>query len=634
MSGFFGIFNRNGKQVDRKIANHMLDAMSYWNPDEKDIWIDGPIALGHAMLRNTPESKHEHLPLWRDVYVLTMDARIDNREKLAKDIELPDRPMSKIGDSEFILGAYKKWGEESPKYLLGDFAFAIWDAQKEQIFCAKDHIGVRQLYYFISEECYVFGNDIKVLLKHPHITKNINDEAVANYFINDQLNSRKMTFFQDISKLPPAHTLILKMSHFEMKQYWDINERPKIELQDFNAYRLELRKLLEKAVYCRLRSDFSIASHLSGGSDSSAISVIAARKLNKESKKLLAFNWLHEPENDDDITNFEWANSRAIADREGIEHHYVNLDDQEIFHYILNRDIAYGETVGFWYEYKVRSIVQKRGCRTILSGWGGDDFVTYKGRAYFADLISQGKIIYAFKEAIAYLKRRNRYNIKSFLSLIYFKIILPFVPRKLYCYIPKSNCEKINNPFPMIKKHFLPLVKKSFKEMNYLSRQSGKNMRDDMLTYWARGGIHTRLESWATEAIVNRLEYAYPMLDKRLIEFMLEVPTECLMRNQEGRYLFRMAVSDLIPKDILWMGKEEEKNRVDHYLSLLVSVYKKLADNNFTKTQSKYINTFYVSKALNQIDKETLFENYIEIDASISILLSKLLNNYECGKTG
>lgn len=74
MSGFFGIFNRSGKSVDRKVANDMLDAMSYWDPDEKDVWTDGPVALGHAMLWNTPESKYEHLPLLRDAYVLTMDA--------------------------------------------------------------------------------------------------------------------------------------------------------------------------------------------------------------------------------------------------------------------------------------------------------------------------------------------------------------------------------------------------------------------------------------------------------------------------------------------------------------------------------------------------------------------------------
>jgi len=110
MSGFFGIFNRNGKPVEGNVANKMLDAMSYWEPDERDLYIDGPIAMGHAMLWNTPESKYEHLPLVKDGYVLAMDARIDNREELTKEIELPDRSMSEIGDSEFILGAYKKWG--------------------------------------------------------------------------------------------------------------------------------------------------------------------------------------------------------------------------------------------------------------------------------------------------------------------------------------------------------------------------------------------------------------------------------------------------------------------------------------------------------------------------------------------
>jgi len=143
MSGFFGIFNRNRKPVERTMAEKMLEKMSEWEPDESDLWIDGSMALGHAMLWNTPESKYEHLPLQKYAYILTMDARIDNRDELAKELDLPDCPMSEIGDSEFILAAYQKWGEECPKHLLGDFTFVIWDTKKQQLFCARDPLGIK-----------------------------------------------------------------------------------------------------------------------------------------------------------------------------------------------------------------------------------------------------------------------------------------------------------------------------------------------------------------------------------------------------------------------------------------------------------------------------------------------------------
>ena len=146
MSGIFGIFNRNSKAVDKQIVETMLDATS-WSPDERGTWIDGPVAVGHTMLWNTPESKYEHLPLENSSYVLTMDARIDNRDELLEQLELPDRHMLEVGDSEFILAAYRKWGEECPKYLLGDFTFSIWDEEKQQLFCERDHICVKPLYY-------------------------------------------------------------------------------------------------------------------------------------------------------------------------------------------------------------------------------------------------------------------------------------------------------------------------------------------------------------------------------------------------------------------------------------------------------------------------------------------------------
>lgn len=145
MSGIFGILNRSGKLVDKQIINSMLDAMSYWNPDDSGTWMDGPVAFGHAMLWNTPESKLEHLPNRQNAYVITMDARLDNREELAEKLEMVDRPMYQITDSDFILSAYHKWGEECPKYLLGDFAFAIWDKKKQQMFCTRDHIGIALL---------------------------------------------------------------------------------------------------------------------------------------------------------------------------------------------------------------------------------------------------------------------------------------------------------------------------------------------------------------------------------------------------------------------------------------------------------------------------------------------------------
>jgi asparagine synthase (glutamine-hydrolysing) len=151
MSSFYGIWHRDGTPVSKELASKMQEQFDWWQPDESDYIHQNNLLIGQATLWNTPESKHEHLPLQKDSYILAMDARIDNREELTKELDLPSKPLERIGDSEFILAAYRKWGEECADRLLGDFAFVIWDEKKEHLFCARDFIGVRPFYYYIDE---------------------------------------------------------------------------------------------------------------------------------------------------------------------------------------------------------------------------------------------------------------------------------------------------------------------------------------------------------------------------------------------------------------------------------------------------------------------------------------------------
>ena len=196
MSGIFGIFNRNGEPVEEKIINAMLNAMSYWEPDDKGTLVAGSVALGHTMLWNTPESKLEHLPNRQEHLVITMDARLDNREELVQKLEMTDRALEQITDSDFILAAYSKWGEACPKYLLGDFAFAIWDEKKQQLFCARDHIGIKSFYFHLNDDMFVFSNDIRGVITHHDVSKVMNDEAVAIYLKKGELWHPAMTFFE------------------------------------------------------------------------------------------------------------------------------------------------------------------------------------------------------------------------------------------------------------------------------------------------------------------------------------------------------------------------------------------------------------------------------------------------------
>jgi len=398
MSSFLAIYNRKGKPVAGDITASMLEGISSWSPDDRGTWQQGDVALAHLMLWNSPESKNEHLPSCRDSIVITMDARLDNREELAGLLGISKSSSDKLADSEFIMRGYRKWGEECAEYFLGDFAFVIWDVKRQHLFCARDQVGVKQLYFYLTDTLFVCANDLKRLVIHPDIKSDINDEAVANFLVNGDLISPELPFLKGVQKLPPAHSITITPSGVSKNCYWRLQDVPQIKLPNAKAYREKLTQLLEQAVHDRVRSVYPVASHLSGGLDSSTIAVIAARRLKQKGKKLLAFNWLHQPTEKDDSSHYEWSNSRLIAETEDIDHHYVSLSAEDIYQYMGSRSIVYGDFSRFWYEYPVRQAARDRGARTILSGWGGDELVSYHGQSYYADLFSRGRIIKALKE--------------------------------------------------------------------------------------------------------------------------------------------------------------------------------------------------------------------------------------------
>src|SRR4028118_649697 len=163
MSAIAGIYYLDGRPVDCADLGRMVDTLAHRGPDGADVWCEESVGLGHRMLWTTPESLLEKLPLVDQTgnLVITADARIDNRDELIEVLGLTDHPAEKITDSQLILAAYERWGDRCPEYLLGDFAFAIWDRRQQQLFCARDHMGVKPFYYYHSDRLLVFASEIR-----------------------------------------------------------------------------------------------------------------------------------------------------------------------------------------------------------------------------------------------------------------------------------------------------------------------------------------------------------------------------------------------------------------------------------------------------------------------------------------
>src|SRR3989449_1054025 len=276
MSGIAGLWRLGGQPVEPAELESMTARLAHRGPDGTGAWREGPVALGHGMLHTTPESLREQQPLvgTRGDLVLAADARIDNRGELCSLLPAP----SDATDADLILAAYERWDETCPEHLLGDFAFAIWDAREQRLFCARDHFGVKPFYYHHRlGRLFAFASEIKGLLALPDVPRRLNETRVADYLV-PLLEDKEITFYEEIVRLPPAHWMTVDREGIRRQEYWSLDPEREIRLGSDDEYAAAFREIFTEAVRCRLRSAFPVGSMLSGGLDSSSI-VCVAREL-------------------------------------------------------------------------------------------------------------------------------------------------------------------------------------------------------------------------------------------------------------------------------------------------------------------------------------------------------------------
>src|SRR2546425_624531 len=299
----------------------MLARLEHRGPDGTGAWREGPVALGHGMLHTTPESLREQQPLvgTRGDLVLAADARIDNRGELCSLLPAP----SDATDAELILAAYERWGEHCPEHLLGDFAFAIWDGRTERLFCARDHFGVKPLYYHHRPgRLFAFASEIKGLLALADIPRRLNETRVAAYLV-PLFEDKEVTFYEEILRLPPAHRLTVNRDGARTERYWALDPGHELRLGSDEAYAEAFRELFTDAVRCRLRSAFPVGAMLSGGLDSSSIVCVARRLVAADGGARLhtiSANFDEPPQ----IAERRFLN--AVVAQNGVRPHYLRGD--------------------------------------------------------------------------------------------------------------------------------------------------------------------------------------------------------------------------------------------------------------------------------------------------------------------
>lgn len=280
MSGICGIINFDGAPVELSVLKGMAQAAAHRGPDGVEYWIRDGAGLANLALRITPESLREVQPLERDNLVLIADARIDNRSELIELLGSKGRLAdSAPTDADLILASYVQWGANCAERILGDFAFAIWDAKRRHLFAARDPMAMRALYYRADSRGFLFASEAKQILACPGISARIFEPAVYAYLVGN-FDNLEWTFYEGIKHLAPGHVLLADAKGLRAWRYWDIDLANELNYRDEHEYADHLFELLSDAVRCRLRSVKPVAISLSGGMDSGSVAAVAG--------------WLHE----------------------------------------------------------------------------------------------------------------------------------------------------------------------------------------------------------------------------------------------------------------------------------------------------------------------------------------------------
>ena len=360
------------------------------------------------MLRTTRESQIEQQPASLDGKLwITADARIDCREELEKKLALQGYSAAgrSVTDSGLILRAYAAWGAECVQHLRGDFAFAIWDARKKLLFCARDHFGVKPFYYSELGELFLFSNTLDCLRQHPGVSDELNDAAIGDFLLFGLNCDAATTTFRDIRRLPAAHAMTVSSDGLRIQRYWSAPTTGRIRYQRAEDYVEHFQILLQAAVTDRMRVDRA-GILLSGGLDSATVAT-TVRELAAGpggTTDLRAYTVVYESL----IPDQDGRYAREVADFLNIPHQTIPIDRLQPFERWDEPGIRSPEPVddpffaGLFDQF--RTIAAD--CRVVLSGEGADNLMHFEMWPFARALMRERQWASLFRESSRYLSLR------------------------------------------------------------------------------------------------------------------------------------------------------------------------------------------------------------------------------------
>lgn len=551
MCGITGIYHYASEApVDERILRRMTGVLEHRGPDDEGYHVASRVGLGHRRLEVIdPEGGHQPIFNEDGTIAIVFNGEIYNYRELAEFLESRGHRLRTRSDTETVVHLYEEFGEACLSMLQGMFAFALWDERRGRMLLARDRLGKKPLYYAIFDGRLIFGSEIKALLEFPGISRRIDATALADYFSYQYIPAPK-SIYDGIKKLRAGHYLIISGAGMQDREYWDIDFSA-AEEHDERSWCVLLLEALDRAVGSRMESDVPIGAFLSSGVDSSAVVAVMSRLAGSGIVTLTAG---FEQDGYDESEEARWFADLCQADHHEltVRPDAVEAIERLVWHF--DEPFADASAVPTWYLSKAA----RQFVTVALSGDGGDEnFAGY--RRYLFD---------AFENRLRSLAPPAlRRPIFGALAAVYPRV--EWLPQQLRAGATLRNLSldpaaayynsvygamvdhrddllgydlraalKDYDPFEIFLEHFnRARTNDPVARVQYVDFKT--YLTDDILTKVDRSSM------------AASLEVRSPLLDHQFVSLAARIPSDMKLRGREGKYIFRRALSGLLPGRVL-----------------------------------------------------------------------------------
>lgn len=536
--------------ADKKLIKQMTDVVYHRGPDDEGYFLDDNVCLGHRRL-SIIDLKGGHQPIHNEdesIWVV-FNGEIYNYLDLRRYLEERGHRFYTSSDTEVIVHAYEEFGDECVEKLRGMFAFAIWNGGQKKLFAARDRIGIKPFYYTVVGGKFVFGSEIKSILQYEEIKREVDLDSLNNYITFGYVPGPK-TIFKHVYKLLPGHTLTFMDNRIRIREYWDIKFQHS-SIPNENYYAKQIYRILDECVKSWSMSDVPIGALLSGGIDSSAI-VGLMSKNSEDAVKTFSVGF----EEGEEFNELEYA--RIVSDFFGTEHHEILVDFDKYVEFLpksiwyMDEPVFEQATIPLYY---VSELARKH-VKVVLTGEGADElFAGYE--RYWGDYVATRyqkipAIVRKVSDGII-LKASDHLHVsglvkKGFEAMViedefdrcmrWHTVFTEENKRELYAKKFESKIGNPEEPHETIRRYFTDTTANNILEkILYVDMKVW--LPDDLLMKKDKMGMATSIEA------------RVPFLDHNLIEFAATVPSNLKCKGLTTKYIFKKAVSDLLPKVII-----------------------------------------------------------------------------------